>query len=217
MRAVEGPTDRALATQAPTADAIVVLSAGRTVAPGRDSVSEWEDADRFFGGVELFLAGKANLLVFTGARPSGPQGAPLEGATLSAYATQMGVPIDHVATTGPVANTQDEANDVAVLLRDRRAGPTRVLLVTSAFHMPRAQYLFEKAGLTVVPFPVDFRRVAGSRPGLADLLPSAVALQKTHTMLHELYGRIFYRLVEMVSATRRPNGQHSDVSLNATG
>jgi hypothetical protein len=45
---------------------VSVLSEGRLVAPGNAAVSEWKDADRFFGGVELFKAGKSPLLVFTG-------------------------------------------------------------------------------------------------------------------------------------------------------
>ena len=66
VRAAEGWAERGLAADARDADAIVVLSEGRVVAPGKAEVSEWGDADRFFGGVELFKAGKSPLLVFTG-------------------------------------------------------------------------------------------------------------------------------------------------------
>lgn len=194
VRVAEGMAERALATEAPIADAIVVLSTGRIIAPGRAGISEWEDADRFFGGVELFQVGKAPLLVFTGARPIGPRGAPLEGETLTAYARAFGVPPDRIVTTGAVTNTEDEARAVAALLRARRTGRTRVLLVTSAYHMPRAQRLLRRAGLAIDPFPVDFQRAAGGRLGVMDFLPSAAGLQKTHAMLYELYGRLFYRV-----------------------
>ena len=78
-RAAEGWRLRRPASSAPSAQAIVVLSAGRTQPPGDSELSEWTDADRFFGGVELFKAGKAPLLIFTGgwvpwrptARPEG--------------------------------------------------------------------------------------------------------------------------------------------------
>ncbi len=191
-RAMEGSAEHALAADAPTADAIVVLSGVRIIAPGPAAISEWTDADRFFGGLELFQAGKAPLLVFTGARPVGPVGSPFEGETLAGYAKALGVPPDRVVTTGLVTNTEDEAREVAALLRARRAGPTRVLLVTSAYHMPRAQRLFERAGLGVAPFPVDFHRAAGAPLGVMDFLPSADGLQQTHMMLRELYGRAFY-------------------------
>lgn len=67
MRAAEGWAERAVATDVANADAIVVLSGRRVVAPGAGATSEWNDPDRFFGGVELFELGKAPLLVFTGA------------------------------------------------------------------------------------------------------------------------------------------------------
>lgn len=200
VRLAEGRAERQPATEAPTADAIVVLSAGRIVAPGRAAISEWEDADRFFGGIELYLAGKAPLVVFTGAQPNGPAGVPLESQTLAGYARDLGVPEDRIATTRAVANTEDEASAVAALLRARRPGSINVLLVTSAFHMPRARRLFERAGLATVPFPVDFRRAAGSDVGLMDFLPSGVGLHQTQSMLHELYGRLFYRLTGWLAA-----------------
>ncbi|MBM3275067.1 MAG: YdcF family protein, partial [Candidatus Sericytochromatia bacterium] len=64
--AIEGNQVRIPAVEAVPADAIVVLSSGRIVAPGPAAISEWQDADRFFAGLELFKAGKAPLLVFTG-------------------------------------------------------------------------------------------------------------------------------------------------------
>jgi hypothetical protein len=50
----------------PEADAIVILSGGRVPAPGDPPLSEWRDADRFFGGIDLYRAGRAPLLIFTG-------------------------------------------------------------------------------------------------------------------------------------------------------
>ena len=89
VRAAEGSAERGLATDAPAAVAIVVLSEGRVIAPGKATVSEWNDADRFFGGVELFKAGKSPLIVFTGgAAPWEPSAAP-EGDILAEYAEAM--------------------------------------------------------------------------------------------------------------------------------
>ena len=48
------------------AHAIVVLSEGRILAPGPTGMSEWDDGDRFWGGIELYRSGKAPWLVFTG-------------------------------------------------------------------------------------------------------------------------------------------------------
>jgi uncharacterized SAM-binding protein YcdF (DUF218 family) len=100
-----------------------------------------------------------------------------------------------------VLNTSDEAHAVAALLNARKpaAGPVdkkhRVLLVTSAFHMQRARTLFERAGLSVIPFPVDFKAGAGESLSVLDILPNAGALEMTETALREAYGRLFYVVV----------------------
>jgi len=195
LRAVEGPAERLLASDAPLADAIVVLSAGRSTAPGRAAISEWGDANRFFGGVELFKAGRAPLLVFTGGGfPSEPD-APLEGEILAQHASALGVPPEHIVTTGLIYNTADEARAVAAVLHRRQAAPPQVLLVTSAFHMSRAQLLFERAGLHVAPFPVDFSGAGAA--SISDLLPipRVGALSQTTRALREVYGRLFYRFL----------------------
>ena len=70
-----------------------------------------------------------------------------------------------------------------------------MLLVTSAFHMPRAQVLFERAGLTVVPFPVDFKVSAGGTVSVLDFLPSGGALAQTEMAMREGYGQLFYFVV----------------------
>lgn len=67
-----------------------------------------------------------------------------------------------------------------------------VVLVTHAWHMPRAARAFEQSGLTVIPAPMGFERSAGLRPG--DLLPSAKALHMNYYACHELLGRVWYRI-----------------------
>jgi len=202
MRAAEAWAERVPVTDVSHADAIVVLSSGRSIAPGAGRVSEWGDADRFFGGVELFGAGKAPLLVFTGAGQGRPD-AGFEGEVLAEYAHSLGVPPDRILVTGLVRNTADEAQMVAATLGDRHPAAVRLLLVTSAFHMPRAQELFERTGLTVVPFPVDFRAPERSSQGLVELLPNVNAFVQTHTAMREMYGRLFYWLLFMTSSEAR--------------
>lgn len=180
---------RIAASEAPSADAIVVLSGGRVVAPGPAAISEWSDADRFFGGVELFQAGKAPLLVFTGGWFPYAPSAPLEGDILKGYAMAFGVPPERVLVTGRVVNTFEEAQATSALLNQRSPPASRILLVTSAFHMDRATTQFERAGLTVLPYPVDFGVTQAHTFSVLDLLPNGAALARTQVALREVYGR----------------------------
>lgn len=192
-RSIEGGAVRVPAASVPVADAIVVLSTGRAMAPGPEAVSEWQDADRFFGGLELLQAERAPVVVFTGGAVMGQPGIPLEGHVLSAQARAMGVPPDRILTTGAIFNTAEEATAVSALLQPRQQGVVHIILVTSAFHMPRAQELFEQAGLSVTAFPVDFSGSSTARLGVLGVLPSAYALADTQLALRELYGRAYYR------------------------
>jgi uncharacterized SAM-binding protein YcdF (DUF218 family) len=77
----------------------------------------------------------------------------------------------------------------AILLPE---GITRVLLVTDAFHMPRAQRAFTRAGLTPIPAPTGF---VGNRSfGLRHLVPNATAMQLSYLTLHEWAAGLWYRL-----------------------
>ena len=181
-----------VAADVANADAIVVLGGYRVIAPGADAISEWDDADRFFSGLELFQLGKAPLLVFTGAPHSWEPNSRLHGEILKRYAMAMGVPDVGIITTGRALNTAEEAAAVSALLRIRQANSPHILLVTSAFHMPRARALFERAGLVVTPFPVDFQVSAVGRLDVLDFLPHPRALEQTQTAIREAYGRLFY-------------------------
>mgnify|MGYP006201968725 FL=1 len=133
-RWLETPWQRRSALEAPQADAIVVLSGGRHPAPGAARVSEWEDPDRFLSGLDLFRAGKAPRLLFTGGASPFLPGQPPEGQRYLQEARQLGIPAAAMASTPPVLNTADEAVAIRRLLPARQS---RVLLVTSAFHMRR--------------------------------------------------------------------------------
>lgn len=196
LRWSEANAVRVPADNMPEAQAIVVLGEGRALAPGTAGTSEWNDGDRFWGGIELYRAGKAPWLVFTGGWvPWQPELAP-EGEVLKVWAKSQGIPDSAIQVTGKVTNTAEEAAAVAALLPKLRsvesAKPQVILLVTSAYHMPRAQRLFEHAGLAVQPYPVDFKVSARNAFSAMDLLPSAGAWQRTEMAWRELLGRAWY-------------------------
>jgi len=192
FRMVESFESRPLTASLSPADAIVVLSGMLMSSPSADggTVTEWDDPDRFFAGVELFKAGKAPLLVFTGGKLPWLPADPPEGNVLAPLAVQFGVPSDRVAVTPTVENTEDEAREVSRYLGVGK----RIILVTSAFHMPRARHVFTAYGLDVVPFPVDFHSGATRSLTILDIVPTASSLWKSEIALRELLGRAYYRV-----------------------
>jgi uncharacterized SAM-binding protein YcdF (DUF218 family) len=172
----------------PDADAIVVLS-GSVVrgitAPG----VQWGDsANRYFAGFDLAMAGKAKFLVFSGAASEDPHGLS-QGAILRQTAVGHGIRPERVILTGRVLTTEDEARAVSQI-----PDIHSILLVTSAFHMPRAVLLFRARGLDVSPFPTD-ERVLGRKLSLFGLIPSSGALRNAEEALREYYGLAVYRIL----------------------
>ena len=173
------------------ADAIVVLSGMLSLheMDGKEYI-EWGDPDRFFGGIALMKAGKATNLIFTGAEMPWRKSSRTEGNVLTDYATKYGIPYDHIFVSGLVTNTADEA----IAVKKMSLG-NQIILVTSAFHMPRAQRLFEKEGLEVVTYPVDFKSLSNDSITVMDYLPNGQSLAKTEMGIRELIGRLYYWLL----------------------
>ena len=193
MLVVERGMLRVSAERMPEADAIVVLSGMlNTVQSDQGVTQEWGDADRFFAGLSLFRHAKAPRLVFTGGLLPWQTLSEPEGVVLKAVAVELGVPSEAIQITSPASNTAEEAVALRQLLgSDKR----RILLVTSAFHMSRAQALFEQQGFEVLAYPVDFK-VGADKSGrvMMDYLPSGHSLAKFELATRELIGRAYYHL-----------------------
>jgi len=74
----------------------------------------------------------------------------------------------------------------------KKAGVQSIYLVTHAWHMPRAQMAFERAGLHVVPAPTGYH--TASRAMLIDFVPNPHALGDSYIFFHEVVGAVWYRL-----------------------
>lgn len=76
----------------------------------------------------------------------------------------------------------------------REAGVRRIVLVTHAWHMPRARWCFERQGFEVVAAPLGALGVANGRPW-GGWLPEGRALWQNSLLLHEALGALAYRLL----------------------
>ncbi len=192
IRQVEGARVRKDIGVVEQADAVVVLGGMVSQVPGA-RYGEWRDAvDRFEGGVELFQAGKASLMILAGSWVPWVPNARPEGDILAERAEKLGVPPSVIQVTGKVGNTADEAEAVRVMLSGIER--PKVILVTSAFHMSRAAMLFRRAGIEVETFPVDFRASPGKVLTLYDFLPGASGLNNSEIAFREVMGTLYYRL-----------------------
>ena len=189
FKLVEGSEYRKPISTIDSADAIVVLSGMLGINEIGDSTYiEWGDPDRFFGGIALFKAGKAQKLIFTGGKMPWDKVKKTEGEVLKEYAISNGIPAEKIMVTKDVENTADEA----VAVKELTSPDKRIILVTSAFHMIRARKLFEKQGFIVISYKVDYKTSQNKDIGIMDFLPSSGNLELTETGIREIIGRLFY-------------------------
>jgi len=169
------------------AQAIVVLGGGNySAAPeyGGDTVSRIT-LERVRYAARLAREIGLPLLVTGGA----PQlGAPEGLAMRDVLERDFGVPVRWVEDRS--LDTRENAVNSAAILRP--AGVARVLLVSHAFHMPRALAAFADTGLEVIPAPTAFTTSGPFR--LTQLLPSAQGLERGYFALHEWLGILAQKL-----------------------
>jgi len=175
--------------QAEKTDVIIVLS-GMLKSGKNHEQLEWEDADRFLAGIDLFKEGKGDLLMFTRGLLPWSKNSISEGEILKVRAIEFGIPEKYILLTGYAENTEQEAISARQTLPDT---VRHVTLVTSAFHMNRAKLVFENAGLAVNPYPVDFKQNY-DQITIMDLIPGSAGIDQWSWVCREILGRMYYRI-----------------------
>jgi uncharacterized SAM-binding protein YcdF (DUF218 family) len=131
----------------------------------------------------LFTGGSGALRDLAGASTS-------EADMAGQFFRDQGIEADRLLLEGQSRNTAENAR-LSLALASPAKGETWVL-VTSAFHMPRAMRSFEAAGWTgLVPWPVDYRTSAFADGIGWNLTRNLLVL---NTAIREQVGQIAYRL-----------------------
>ena len=108
-----------------------------------------------------------------------------EADAATAVLQDLGVARDRIEIDRQSRNTEENAR-FAKVLADPKPGQ-RWLLVTSAFHMPRAIGIFRKVGFPVEPYPVDFK-TRGWIDAATLQSDYMAGLDLTNTAIHEWMG-----------------------------
>jgi uncharacterized SAM-binding protein YcdF (DUF218 family) len=113
-----------------------------------------------------------------------------EADTAARVLISLGLPPERIVRETKSRNTWQNARYVAETL-----GYHQVILVTSAYHIPRSVFCFEQNGISVIPAPTDYYCQRNRKYDLFSFLPSMEAFRGTWTALHEYIGLVQYRLV----------------------
>ena len=187
----------------PSADVIVVLGGGtESYGPPRAAVELNGAGDRVLYAARLYWGGIAPRLLLSGgnitwlvSRPSTP------AEEMKEVLVFIGIPEDALWLQPDSQNTYEDALFSARMLKEE--GIDRIVLVTSAMHMPRSAALFEKQGIEVIPAPADYAVPdyawqdlwnGNFAAQLINFLPNVGALSQTTNALKEYFGLWVYGL-----------------------
>ena len=191
------------AEDAPTADAIVLLGGGMGSNTNVYPYAEmWNGADRVWHAARLYKAGKAPVVIPTGAG---------ERESSVPLLRDLGVPESAIRVEPAARNTEENARFVEKLLtasdNPKPQLPTtnyqlptkKILLVTSAWHMRRSVLMYRKyaPSLEIIPAAADYEATVqtGHPFSLKDLWPDATMFYANSYILKEYIGYWGYRLL----------------------
>ena len=137
---------------------------------------------RSYPNARIVLSGGTNALIFDGA---------IEAVFAVRQLEALGVPHDRITAEEQSRNTIENAV-FSRLIANPKPGE-RWLLVTSAYHMPRAMGVFRTAGFPVEAYPVDWR-TRGPADRVRPFESLGDGLRRTDTAVHEWIGLVAYWL-----------------------
>jgi uncharacterized SAM-binding protein YcdF (DUF218 family) len=142
-----------------------------TMTQARGQLSLNEAGERLTEGVRVALERPKSTLIYTGgeARLLGSEKSEA-AASIGDMFVAFGVPRERIVLEDLSRTTWENADKLRAIVKPQPG--QRFVLVTSAFHMPRAMGTFRAAGFDVTAWPVDYRTA-----GLVDAL-------KPHTSVH---------------------------------
>ncbi len=174
-------------------DGIVVLGGALSpaISAARGAVALNESAERITATVELARRYPNARIIFSGGNAAFIGEGGVEAVYAVAEFEALGVPHERITAEEQSRNTVENAV-FSHLLADPKPGE-RWLLVTSAYHMPRAMGVFRAAGFPVEAYPVDWR-TRGPIDAVEPFASLGDGLRRTDTAMREWVGLLAYRL-----------------------
>jgi len=167
---------------------VVVLGGGHSDDPEVPVTSRLSDPTlkRLLEGIRIFRENPDSKLILSG---RGAFSRLPEATVMAEVAAFIGVDPDHVILEPESDDTKDQARLIGSIV-----GKDRFVLVTSAFHLPRAMALFRKMGMDPIPGPAEIpsRKKKGLTPG--SFFPQPGRLSRSSHAIHEYLGLIWARL-----------------------
>jgi uncharacterized SAM-binding protein YcdF (DUF218 family) len=167
-------------------------------------IAEWDEnykrlifkgsTDRLAQAINLYKTGKIKKLLLSGGSGSEAKPEEKEMLFIREYLLQVGIPEDGILVESDSRNTHENAKFVAKMMNGKEGS---YLLITSAFHMRRAEACFKKEAINVFTWPVDRLSISEDEElNIHNLIvPSAEYILGWTLLLKEIIGYEVYRIM----------------------
>lgn len=154
-----------------------------------------EAADRFIYGLQLLNQNKVKALIVSGGNANIVNKEAGEAKPAAALLKQLKADSTKIFFEDYSRNTYENARFSSELMKHKGFAGKKILLITSAFHMPRALKCFQKKRLDVTPYPVHFSSIPASYYSWYEwFIPDAYTLYKWDYLLKEWMGLLAYKI-----------------------
>ena len=151
--------------------------------------------DRAAQAFQLYKAGKIRKILISGGqgRISGSEKGGSEGRSIRQYLIASGVPAAAILLEPKSRNTHENALFSAQILQ-KQLNTNECVLITSAFHLARAEGCFKKAGIATNPFAASFLQQT-QRIWVDSFFPNEESFNFFAALWHEWLGYVVYKVL----------------------
>ena len=188
-------TELPFSQQQPAKYAVVLTGVINVKKSPADRTFTAQGADRFIAAQQLYAQGLIEKIIITGsfATITGEQYS--EPQLIANLLLNMGVAANDVILEEAARNTRENALEVHKLLQASGDEREPFILITSAFHMRRAEACFNKLNLNFTTFPVDYYTHDRELNPAVLLVPSAQHFFYFSKMIREVFGYLVYKVL----------------------
>ena len=153
-------------------------------------------SDRFIQTALLYKKGHIKKIIASG----GQNGMFLEDNFMEAdFVAQnlmaLGIPAEDIWIENQSKNTMENARFSKQIMDSNGGLKTKAVLITSAFHIPRATLSFEQAGIAIRPYPCAFSILpSATRFSAVNMIPVSWAMDSWGGFFREMIGITYLKL-----------------------
>ena len=150
-------------------------------------------ADRLMDAEQLYRQGIIKKIMLSGGNGMLLNNGYFEANAMRNHPIKNKIPAEDIIIENTSRNTKENAFNSAIILKQQLPNAS-ILLITSAQHMKRAQYCFDRANIKTTAFPTDCTTSYATYGIEYLLLPRADAIEVWETLIHEWIGYIVYQI-----------------------